>query len=371
MERRTKRLSVSELKVGIVVLVSIVIFLFMVLTASGGMSRLFSKPFIVKTRFAEVDGLLPGHEVRLAGKRVGNVMAVNFYKIPEHPEDLDTVEVVMSVDPEIARKWIRDDSKATLGSIGLLGDKVVEISPGTKHGKPIHSGDYIPSTPGTNIRKIISGVDPLIADLTDTAEQIKRLVVKVNEGEGTLGRLINDPSIYEEADRFVLELRSLLNEVREGRGTLGQLITDPELYHNLKTTAVHLERVVESLDEGDGTIAHLINDPELYNRVDRAISQIQQTADRLNIIAARIERGEGTLGRLINDPRIAEETEKTMTHVSQIMERVNQGQGTVGALLHERELYDNLNALSSQLVRLVYDFRQNPKKYLRVKVSIF
>jgi len=359
------------LKVGILVLASIIIFIFMVLSATGGIGRLFTQPFTAKARFGEVDGLIPGAEVRVAGKRVGNVEAVTLAVIPERPEDPRTVEVTMSIDPEIARQWIRSDSVAALGSIGLLGDKVVDISPGTQKGQPIPSGSYIQSSPGTNIRKIISGVDPLISDLSDSAEQIKTLVSKVNEGQGTLGLLLNNPKIYEDLDRVIVEARQLVNQAREGEGTIGRLVTDPSLYKDLKDTTTRLERVIKQIDEGQGTVARLIKEPELYKRIDATVARLQQTSERLDVIAARIERGEGTIGKLINDPTLHEDTKKTMANMEHITERLDQGQGTAGALLHDRELYDNLNNLSSQLVRLVYDFRQDPKKFLRVKVSIF
>ncbi|MBI3950871.1 MAG: MCE family protein [Acidobacteria bacterium] len=368
---RGKHLGFSELKVGILVLASVAILIFLVMSATGGVSKLLTEPYIAKTRFAEVDGLLPGADVRLAGKRVGNVEAVNLASVPKSPEDLNTVEVVMSIDPDVARQWIRTDSRASLGSIGLLGDKVVDISPGTQNGQPLPSGSYIESMPGTNIRKIISGVDPLISDLTESAEQIKSMVTKINEGQGTLGRLIHNPRVYEDLDRAVLEATQLVKEVREGQGTMGRLINDPTLYEDLRTTTQRLQNVVRQIDEGQGTVARLIKDPELYTRIDATVARLQQTADQLQVISARIERGEGTIGRLINDPALHEETKQTMSNIRSITARLDQGQGTAGALLNDRQLYDNLNQASSQLVRLIYDFRQDPQKYLRVKVSIF
>jgi len=369
MPQRTKRLSFSELKVGMLVLASIALFIFFIFSASGGFR--FTPPFIAKARFAEVDGLLPGNEVRLAGKRVGNVEEVTLAIVPTQAEDQNTVEVTMSIDQDVAQKWIRTDSLATLGSIGLLGDKVVDITPGTQKGQPLPSGSYIQTSPGTNIRKIISGVDPLIADLTDSAEQIKTLVAKVNEGQGTIGQLVNNPKVYEDLDHTIVEAKELVKQVREGQGTLGRLVSDPGLYQDLKDTTARLERLIKQMDEGQGTVARLIKDPELFKKLDMTMTRVQDISERLDLISARIERGEGTIGKLINDPALHEDTQRTMANVRDITGRLNQGQGTMGALLHDRELYDNLNSLSSQLVRLVYDFRQDPKKYLRVKVSIF
>lgn len=371
MSSRGKRLAWSELKVGLLVLASLAILVFIIMSATGGIGDLFRQRFIAKTTFAEVDGLLPGAEVRLAGKRVGNVKAVNLAEVPKRAEDRNTVEVVMEIDPDIARRLIRSDSSATLGSIGLLGDKVVEIRPGTESGQPLPSGSYIQSTPGTDIRKIISGVDPIISDLTATAEQIKQLVTNINEGKGTLGQLINNPRAYEHLDNTLLEATRLLKDIREGQGTVGRLINDPALYDDLRNTTRRLENFVRQIDEGQGTVTRLIKEPQLYTKLDATLTELKQTSERLNMIAARIERGEGTIGRLIHDSALHDETKKTITNIQHITARLDQGQGTAGALLHDKALYDNLNELSSQLVRLIYDFRQDPQKYLRLKISIF
>jgi phospholipid/cholesterol/gamma-HCH transport system substrate-binding protein len=315
--------------------------------------------------------LIPGNEVRIAGVRAGNVASVTVGALPQTPEDQKTVEVVMDLDPDIARQWIRNDSRATLGNIGLLGDKVVEISPGTTQGKPVRSGERIDSTPGTNIRKIISGVDPMIADLTETAHQIKTLAAKVNEGKGTIGQLVNNPKVYQDLDKTVLEAQALISDIRQGQGTIGRLINDPSLYRRLDDVAVRLEKMIRQIDEGQGTVTRLIKEPELYNKIDETMTMIRQTASRLETLSGRIERGEGTLGKFINDPTLHEETKETMANLKNITERLEKGQGTAGALLHDRALYDNLNTLSSEMVRLIYDFRQNPRKFMTIKFEIF
>ncbi|HXF03999.1 MAG TPA: MlaD family protein [Blastocatellia bacterium] len=365
-----KKITFSELKVGIVVLVAIALLIFMILTASGEIGFI-REEFLVRARVAEVDGLIPGNEVRLAGVRVGNVVEVKFGEIPTRPEDPNTVEIVMRVNPEIARERIRSDSVVTLGSIGLLGDKVVEISPGTKNGKPIQSGDYLQSAPGTNIRKIISGVDPLIADLTDTAEQIRQMVLRINQGQGTVGKLIRDPKVYEDLDATIIEARDLVRRIREGEGTVGRLINDPTLYDDLKRAVTRLERVTREIQEGQGTISRLLREPDVYDSLNRTMKRVEEIAERVDTIATRIEKGEGTVGRLINDPALHEDARVMVANMKEISGKIETGEGTLGALVHDRQLYDNLNSLSSELVRLLYDFRQNPGKFLRFKISIF
>jgi len=365
-----KKVTIADLKVGIVVLVAISLLIFMILTASGEVS-VFEREFILKTRVAEVDGLIPGNEVRLSGVRVGSVKAVNFAGLPARPEDPNTIEIVMRVRPEVAREQIRSDSVVTLGSIGLLGDKVVEISAGTTSGTPLQNGDYLQSSPGTNIRKIISGVDPLIADLADSADQIRQMVLRINQGQGTVGRLIRDPKIYEDLDATVVEARELVHRIREGEGTVGKFINDPTLYNDLKRTVTRLEAITREIEEGKGTLAKLLKEPEVYEKLNRTMSRLDEISQRVDTIASRIEKGEGTVGRLVNDPSLHEETKAAVANLKSITDKMDRGEGTFGALLHDRQLYNNLNVLSSELIRLIYDFRQNPGRFLKVRVSIF
>jgi phospholipid/cholesterol/gamma-HCH transport system substrate-binding protein len=86
---------------------------------------------------------------------------------------------------------------------------------------------------------------------------------------------------------------------------------------------------------------------------------------------AKIERGEGNLGKLINDEKLYQDTRNTIENLRAIMARLDRGEGTAGLLLKDDRLYQNVNTLSAELTRLLYDFRQNPRKYLSVKVSLF
>ncbi len=365
-----KKLSLSDLKVGLVLLASLITLIVLILSASGEF-RAFERKFTLRTHVSEVDGLAPGNEVRLAGISFGKVEAVRFGELPSTPGDRNTVEIVMSVDPKLARDLVRSDSMATLGSIGLLGDKVVDISAGTKNGGPVQSGALLRSSETGNIRKIISGVDPLIGDLGDTVEQLKGITSRINQGKGTLGQLINNPRIYQDLDNTVLEARDLINRIREGEGTAGRFIKDPALYEDTRRTLQRLEQVAKDLEEGPGTVGRLIREPELYDKLTATTDQLHHVATRLESISNKVESGAGTLGKLINDPTVHNQTAETLANLRNITDRLERGDGTAGALLHDRKLYDSLESLASETIRLVYDFRQNPGKFLRIRVTLF
>ncbi|MEW6730283.1 MAG: MlaD family protein [Acidobacteriota bacterium] len=368
-----KKVGFAELRVGLLVLVSIGVLIAMILTVSGDIS--FVSPFIVRSKLSEVDGLRPGTEVRLAGVRVGQVSEVNMLPVSKDDKEPKNVEIIMKIDPEIdgvpAQQRIRSDSRVLLGSIGLLGDKVIEITPGTLNGQEIKPGDEIQGLPETSIKKLITGADDILANFTELSDEVKVIAEDINKGKGTLGKFVKDEAFYSNLNRTVLQAEELVKRIREGEGTVGRLLNDPKLYEQIQTTTKSAEQLIADISGGRGTIGKLATDEELYNRTNRLINRVDDIAARLEQTATRIDRGEGTVGRLINDDKLYRETEATLTNLNKLTARLERGEGSAGRLLQDPELYNNLNTASSEVVKLLYDFRKDPKKYLTIKIRIF
>src|SRR5882724_924421 len=367
-----RKLGVSELRVGILVVISITILVLMILTASGDIS-FFSHTIILNTRLSEVEGLKKGDEVRLAGVHIGQVEAVKFGdQIPETPTSKEgTIVISMKVDAGLARDRIRTDSTVILGSIGLLGDKVIEITSGTQQGVPVKDGDFIKGSQQTSIKELVTGANDILANFTTLSDLFKDIGSQVREGKGTIGRFLYDESIYVNANRTVVQAEELMRRIEEGDGTAGKLINDPKLYDDLHNAVTELSSMVAEIKAGKGTIGKLATDEELYQKLNRATDKIDSVAKRVDEVTAKIQSGQGTAGRLIYDDKIAKDAEAAIANINRIAERLDKGEGTAGMLLHDDKLYNNLNSASSEVVKLLYDFRQNPKKYLSIKVSIF
>src|SRR5262249_51122545 len=120
-----------------------------------------------------------------------------------------------------------------------------------------------------------------------------------------------------------------------------------------------------------GTVGRLFKEEKLYNDTSALVSKLNETSARLEGLVAKIDRGEGTVGRLIKEEKIYTDARDTIEKLNVIMARLEKGEGTAGMLLKDEKLYNNANNLSAELTKLLYDFRQNPKKYLSVKVTIF
>src|SRR5262249_2828774 len=115
----------------------------------------------------------------------------------------------------------------------------------------------------------------------------------------------------------------------------------------------------------------LFKDEELYSKANSLIARLDETSQRLDRTMAKVERGEGTLGRFLNDEKIYADTREMIEKFRTITERLEKGEGTAGRFLKDEKLYNNVNNVSGEITKLIYDFRQNPRKYLSVKVAIF
>jgi phospholipid/cholesterol/gamma-HCH transport system substrate-binding protein len=378
---KTKQTSLSELRVGILVVVSLVILLFVIFTISGDLKFPgMNKTTVVRTQMASVDGLRDGAEVRLSGRKVGSVRDIIFSRdIPATADAQSNIEIIMEIDGRLdgrpAIERIRTDSLAVLKGAGVLGDNVIDITPGTGNGTAIKDGDYIKSVAQKSVGDIINAAQTAVTNLNVISADIRDITGNLRAGRGSMGRFLNDESFYVDLDQTVREAESLLQAFQEGKGTIGKLLNDPTLYTEANETVGKLRRISDQINDqistGKGTIGKLLKDEELYDRANSLIKRLDETSLRLERSMAKVERGEGNLGKLLNDDKLYTDTRETIDKLKKIADGLERGEGTAGKLLKDEKLYQNLNNMSAEVTKLLYDFRQNPKKYLSVKVAIF
>ena len=358
MARRT--MAWKELRVGILAVLSFVILTAALVLISGGRG-LFTPKYTLKTHLPNASGLRKGSLVWLAGVEVGSVDQVNISP-SDNPDQ--AVEVVMRIE-QAYQSSIRQDSEATLGSIGLLGDKYIEISRGSQSSAVIPENGEIAGSSRADIKKIIQNTDDIMANFGDLVEKVTEIIGKINVREGTLGKLINDPSIFNNLTGTSEELQGLVTQIKTGEGTIGRLIAEPEIYEDLRKTLLQAENIVAKVNEGEGTLGKFVNDPALYDRAESMIARVET-------VVQRIENGEGFLGRLSKDDSLYLQLNESLEKFADVAEKMNRGDGTVTKLLKDPSLYANLDQATAELVKFMHDFRQNPNKYLRIKLlSLF
>jgi len=344
---RTRSLAWSELRIGLVTIISIVITVVTIVGLTGGRG-FFWQQYSLKVRFNNVAGLKSGSPVRLSGVQVGSVRDVAFVG--------DEVDVSFQVN-EVHSERIRTGSIATLGSISLLGESAVDISASTQ-GDAIEEGGYVPS----------EGARGQLADVAESAsqgmEEITRLMQGLREGQGTAGKLITDDALYDELRDFASAAAGLTRSLREGNGSIAQLLNDPTMANALEGSLKNVEALTERINTGDGSLGQLVTDNTFAANLTAATANLQRVTERLN-------SGEGTAGKLIADSSVYDRLDSVTAQLDQLMDNLNQGQGTAGQLLKDQRLYENMNEAVNDVRSLVADIRQNPRKFLNVRVSIF
>jgi phospholipid/cholesterol/gamma-HCH transport system substrate-binding protein len=298
---------------------------------------------------------------------------------------LQNIEVKMRVSTRY-RDWVRADSSISLGSIGLLGDKYIEISlgrsPDPPETSPMETDTWffgttkteavlITGTQQASFAELITGANDILANFETLSSQIGEIMTGFEAGQGTVGRFFTDPSFYnnlnitvDRASQAADRLALVLDDVRAGSGTITKLLQEDELYVRITSSIRKLESLLEKVEQGEGTLGKFVKDPSIYERSEQFLAN-------LNAITDRIESGEGTLGKLATEDQLYESLRESTGELASILKDIQEGKGTLGRLAQDEELYNNLNQLSSELVKFIYDFRQNPKKFLTIKFEIF
>ena len=365
---RTKT-TLSELRVGLLAVGAITILIIFILSVSGDIS-LFKHNLTYRTRFAAAEGLKNGDEVRLAGKLVGKIEKVEFAAVPASKNE-KPILVTMTVDAREVQDRIRKDSQAILAQQGFLGDHVVDITAGTTGSDVIPDGGEVPSADQAGLAQVFSGANDILVQFNTVGKQLQEVMDNINQGKGTVGKLLHDDELYTNLNRTVLEFQQLGAKVGKGEGTIGRLINDPKLYDDLRASVSDIQGIVSDARGGKGTLGKLINDDQLYRQANDIVAKLNSTAEKFDRIIADVEAGKGTIGKLIKSDKLHDDVQATVASFRSISDRLDKGEGSAGKLLRDEQLYNNINQTTAEMVKLLYDFRQDPKKYLRIKVSLF
>ncbi len=352
----------SQLKVGVIVLVSAVVLvtlLFLMTSASG--LGILSKKITVRVYFENASGLKEGAAVNLQGVTVGAVKSVTVVSDPAHK--LTPVRVIMKLDDHYS-SGLREDSKAALTTVGVLGDTVVDINSQTAVGPPLKDGDELHTLETPSITDVVKASQGTIEQLNVILAKMNTIVDNLQSGKGSVGQLINNPDLYNKATKTVDELNTLEVNLNNGRGSIGKLMTDDALYNHLNQAAEKLNQIGDAVQNGKGTAAMLINDPQFAG-------QIRDTLTRTNALLDDVQHGQGAAGMLLNDPKFAQSLRDTLAQTNALVAGVAQGKGTLGKLATDDQAYTNLNKLLTQSTLLVDTIRQDPKKYLTIHLKVF
>lgn len=353
-------------RVGLVVLLALLFLMFGILMV-GKRAHLFTAKLPYQTQFDSAAGLVAGNPVRLNGVTVGNVLEVN---LSPNPADR-TVRVVYEVDRKVAPR-LRTGTTASIKTIGLLGDKYIELSGGLPEEPIVPPDGEIKAAKGAGLEDILAGGGDLVADLGGIARSLKAILGRMEKG-----------GVGQNLNATLLSLSEVLGKINRGESLAGKLLADrrygEQTGASLSAAVTSLRNVFGKIEKdmasGEGMLPALLSDPEGKKKVYDLVDKLGATASSLAATAENLNSGKGALPTLLHDEAFSREFTGNLQSLSRrldsIARKLDEGQGTVGKLINDPAIFDAANHLvvgidESKLLRWLIRNRQRSgirKKY--------
>lgn len=294
-----------ETKLGIFVALTVIAAVLIIETL--GSADLFSRGYHVSALFDSAQDLKVGDRVKMAGVEIGRVEKIGLAD--------NKVSVTMKLKTDAA---VKTDSKAVIKFTGLMGQNFVSISFGAPGSPRVEDGAVLETTEQPDLSVVMEKldkaatgianlgnsftgdkIDNLIGPLTDFIKQnsgpitatianVKNVSSQIAAGEGTIGKLIYDPALYNTSLSTVSNLqdtansvRVVVNDISAGKGTMGKLLTDDTLYRATTSSMTNLNSILQKVNQGQGTVGKLVNDKEFLDNAKLSLQKLDKAADSL------------------------------------------------------------------------------------------
>jgi phospholipid/cholesterol/gamma-HCH transport system substrate-binding protein len=345
--------------VGALVMTAMAVLVGLILLMSSSSGGLFARKLALRSYFENAAGVKDGAPVTLEGVTIGNVIHVRV--VPDR--NPTPVEVTMQVGREY-RNRLHTDSTASIAQAGVLGDSYVDLSSAHASGPPPANDAELKAAGSPSIQDVIRTSQVSIDEITSLTRKIETLVDTLNSKRGTAGELINDHELAQKITTIAADLETITGAVANGKGSLGKFVNDDTLYNRANSAVDRLDRITTALDEGKGSAGKLLKDDTLYTNLNAAVANTNQ-------MLAEINAGRGALGKIARDPAFAAKLDDTVTRLDSILKSVDEGNGSLGQLVQNRSFYDHADQTLDQMQQLVKSIREDPKKYLVIRMKMF
>jgi len=282
----------------------------------GSNQKLFDAKYSVYMFKHDAESLIPGAFITLSGLKVGVVGKMKLTTRENKPGIL----IELKIDKDY-KQYITSSSVAQIKTMGVLGDKYVDISMGKSGEPPLKPGDFIHTRTSVNM-------DAVMGDAAESLQQLRQVLTNLNtltrrtvNGDGVLGQVFNDKKMGDDLRATVHNAKTLTDKLQEGTGSAGKFLNDSSFYRALLATTRNLQTITAKIARGKGNLAQVVNDSTLYPRLRSALAQTDSLLKGMN------------------------------------------GQGTVGTLIRDKEFYDELLQLTRKLRVLAEDIKKHPEKY--------
>jgi phospholipid/cholesterol/gamma-HCH transport system substrate-binding protein len=324
--KRSTFITTEQIKVALVIIVSLVI-----LTVTGyklaRAANLLADHYELVTFLPDGYGLRVGGQVQVAGQMAGNIKSIEF--LPVDGDTTRNLRLTLEIDQEL-QSQVREDSRGEVRTLGLLGDKFLNIKPGTVRYGAMQDGDTLRMGESLDYDAIIRQASGAVEDMVILTRDLRTITGGIVRGEGTMGQMLTNRALYDELTGTLTKTNQMLTRLQNPNGTVGRMLDDPQLYNNLNGMLVSLDTLVRAMSSDSGTVGRMLRDTTLY-------AQLAGVVANADSITRNLARGQGTAGKMLTD----------------------------------QALYDQLNKTLTDLNAILEDVRRNPRKYLRGVVKVF
>jgi phospholipid/cholesterol/gamma-HCH transport system substrate-binding protein len=357
-----KQLTWTELRVGLFVLVGLSVIATGIFWVTGAGS--IGPKYRLITYLPDVSGLANGAPVRLDGVEIGNVETIKIAPRTGNlaQDKVRNIQVIMRVGQKY-QEYILTDSVVTLVTEGLLGNEYVEVTRGFT-GTVLKDGEEVHGSGGLALKEVMARGSDTLQNLQSLSDSVQEMINGVKEGKGTLGKLITNEEAYNHLNSILAKGDTMLANIQAGQGTIGKLVATDEMYTKVDKGLDNVNVILADVRAQKGTIGKLLYDPSLYDQAKEAMTNG-------NALISDVRAGKGSLGKFATDDAVYNNLKATSENVANATAKLNDNTTTVGKLFSDPKLYDSLSGLTGDMRLLIGEFRQNPKKFLHIKVTIF
>ena len=360
-----QRVAWAKLRTGVLVTIAMVIAAVLVFLLTGN-GTMFEHQALLRTYMTDSAGMAENAPVRLNGILMGRIKQV---ELSGSKDPKRTVEVELEIPAKYLPE-IPEDSQAAISAANLLGDKYINITRGTRP-KHAEDGGEIASLQTQDVPEILAQSSSLLSQFQTILGRLDGLLTVVENGQGNLGKLFKDDTLYDRLSATAGEVEQLVKDVHNSNGTISHLLYDPGFYDDIKRPIQRLDDMLAEVQKKNGTVGKLLYDPQLNDEsvglVKDARAGIAEAKKMLDDLTA----GRGTAGKFLKDDDVYNQLDLISKKINSTMDQINSGKGTVGQLLTNPALYDSLTTTSNEATNVLKAFQANPKKFMTIRLVLF
>lgn len=246
----------------------------------GNNKNLFSSTFQLKSHFKNVSGLKEGNNVRFSGINIGTVAGIEFIS--------DSSVVVNLVIKQEVQKYIKTDAIASIGSDGLMGDKVLTISPGTSSNKMVSDNATIRSFKAVDMEDLMKGLNKSVDNAQIITAQLSEFSTKINKGKGALNKVLTDEEFAKSFDITI---------------------------QNLKASSEEFVEFTTNMNDKNGTLSKLMTDPKYANSIEKTLDNLEKSSNEFEVFTKKLNNDKGILSKLVSNERLAASLDSSLTNI--------------------------------------------------------